>query len=320
MASEKAAFRQAISGTEIELEYYRPSVRGRSPIFGGIVTWEEVWTPGANYVTTLRVSKEISLNGVAIPAGKYGLWIQVLEHEPWTLVVHSDTVRGHGNHPPLDDALYRIPLEPGESPDFVETLTFTLDKLRLTGAELQLNWGNVRVPMAIGVDPGIRTTFTPEEASAVAGEWSYDDTPSLPTQEEVDEQLARAAERSPESHDGLREYYDGLFATERPRVIRFEWNRDTGTVSFVDPADEAWIASLTDPEVREQAKAYSQLLLPRGEGLYTLGFAIAGELAEYDPRWAPLLEFELDDAGRPVRFTRRSGEDELEGTGVRPTR
>ena len=57
-ASERSTLTQIISGTEIEVDYARPSVRGRSPIFGGIVHWDEVWTPGANDATTFRFSRD----------------------------------------------------------------------------------------------------------------------------------------------------------------------------------------------------------------------------------------------------------------------
>ena len=59
-ASELAVTRQTIDGTVITLEYSRPRVRGRPVMFGergrSIVHWEEVWTPGANYATTLETN------------------------------------------------------------------------------------------------------------------------------------------------------------------------------------------------------------------------------------------------------------------------
>ena len=128
-ASEKASLSQTISGTEIEIEYSRPSMRGRDDLFGGQIFWGEVWTPGADNATTLRVSKAVTLNGVELPAGKYSLWIEVLESDPWKLVVHEDTVRWHSNHPLVEEALISVPIEHGESSHFVESLTFPAETL-----------------------------------------------------------------------------------------------------------------------------------------------------------------------------------------------
>ncbi|HEX9484759.1 MAG TPA: DUF2911 domain-containing protein, partial [Gemmatimonadaceae bacterium] len=62
-ASEPATFTQTIDGTKITMQYSRPRARGRETLFGSsdVVRWNEVWTPGANYATTLEVSKPVKL-------------------------------------------------------------------------------------------------------------------------------------------------------------------------------------------------------------------------------------------------------------------
>lgn len=71
--SEDQTLRQVISGTTVEIQYSRPSVRGREPVFGGLVPWMEVWTPGADEATQLEVSRDFELGGLEIPAGAYTL-------------------------------------------------------------------------------------------------------------------------------------------------------------------------------------------------------------------------------------------------------
>ena len=56
-ASELGSVSQVIDGTRISIEYSRPRARGRQNVFGGEVKWQEVWTPGANYATTLELSQ-----------------------------------------------------------------------------------------------------------------------------------------------------------------------------------------------------------------------------------------------------------------------
>ena len=80
-ASELAIVSQTIDGTVITVEYSRPRVRGRSPVFGKLVTWGEVWTPGANWATTLDVSKDVTIDGHPLPRGKYSVWMEVQPKE-----------------------------------------------------------------------------------------------------------------------------------------------------------------------------------------------------------------------------------------------
>ena len=42
-----------VNGTTITLDFSRPVARGRDSLFGGVVHWGELWTPGANWATKL---------------------------------------------------------------------------------------------------------------------------------------------------------------------------------------------------------------------------------------------------------------------------
>jgi hypothetical protein len=80
-ASEVGSMSQIIDGTKISMEYSRPRARGRDPLFGGrVVHWNEVWTPGANWATTLEASKDVTLNGQRVPKGKYSVWLVVRQN------------------------------------------------------------------------------------------------------------------------------------------------------------------------------------------------------------------------------------------------
>ena len=83
-ASERATVNQIVNGTSITFDFSRPVARGRDHLFGGVVHWGELWTPGANWATTLEVDHDVKLNGHAVPAGKYSVWIRV-QPEEWTV-------------------------------------------------------------------------------------------------------------------------------------------------------------------------------------------------------------------------------------------
>ncbi len=46
--SEAGVTAQTVDGTTLTIDYSRPSARGRA-LFGELVPWDVVWTPGANW-------------------------------------------------------------------------------------------------------------------------------------------------------------------------------------------------------------------------------------------------------------------------------
>lgn len=110
-ASERGSVSQIVDGTVIEVSYGRPRLRGRTA-FGGIVHWGEMWTPGANWASTLRVTRDVRLNDQPVPAGSYSLWI-VPTQDQWTLYLHQAPKLYHlqrpkrrRGRPPCDYVVY----------------------------------------------------------------------------------------------------------------------------------------------------------------------------------------------------------------------
>ena len=86
--SERGTVGQTVDGTTISLDYARPQARGRSPIFGRVVHWGETWTPGANWATTITVSKDVKVNGQDLPKGTYSVWMVPADSSDWTVLFH----------------------------------------------------------------------------------------------------------------------------------------------------------------------------------------------------------------------------------------
>jgi DUF2911 family protein len=173
-ASEPASFMQTIDGTVFKMEYYRPRARGRDPLFGqGAVVWEELWTPGANWATSIEFQKPIKLDGVALEAGKYGVWMQMSEDEflPNELVLEPYVRRFHTQPPPVADNQIRFPVTITEAPH-QELLTWDFEDIRSSGGDLSLRWGTSRISFDVRVEPSMRQTVTEEEAAPVVGTYS----------------------------------------------------------------------------------------------------------------------------------------------------
>jgi len=172
-ASEPHTFTQAIDGTVFRMEYFRPRVRGRAPLFGpDAVVWEHTWTPGANWATKLAFQKDIEFEGVSIPAGIYSLWID-LDDETWMpkeLFFEPDTLIFHTMGPqPAADQI-RFPVTLGDAP-FKELLTWDFEDVSSTGGVLALRWGAHRIDFDIKVEPSMTVLTEVEAAAPVLGTW-----------------------------------------------------------------------------------------------------------------------------------------------------
>ncbi len=132
------------SGAVISIDYSQPSVKGRTigkdlePKDG------EVWRTGANEATVFETSKDITVNGQTLPAGKYGLFT-ISGPTEWTIIFNKTWKQwGAFNYKKEDDAL-RVSATPGKSAAFAEKMTFTIDKSGL----VTLLWGDIKVNFTV---------------------------------------------------------------------------------------------------------------------------------------------------------------------------
>ncbi len=88
-ASERGTVVQVVNGTTITIDFSRPVARGRTNPRWCVAHWGDLWTPGANWATTLEMDKNIELNGHAVPAGKYSVWMQP-EPDEWTVFLNRE--------------------------------------------------------------------------------------------------------------------------------------------------------------------------------------------------------------------------------------
>jgi hypothetical protein len=166
-ASERGGTSQLVDGTTIRVEYGRPQARGRE-LYGEVIPWGKVWT-GANWATTLEIDKDITINGHALKAGKYSVWLQI-QPEEWTAIIDPQPRRFHIMPPPESDDQLRFPVRP-QAGKHVEILTWTFPEVRPTGTKLQFAWGEKTVAFDIGVQPSRPLTTLPEIAERVTGSY-----------------------------------------------------------------------------------------------------------------------------------------------------
>ncbi|AJR04047.1 DUF2911 domain-containing protein [Siansivirga zeaxanthinifaciens] len=76
-----------LNDLKLEVFYNRPSKKGRE-IFGALVPLNQVWRTGANEATTFKTNKDLDIEGMTLPAGKYTLWT-VPKDSVWTVIFNS---------------------------------------------------------------------------------------------------------------------------------------------------------------------------------------------------------------------------------------
>lgn len=156
-ASEAASVSQTIDGTEITIGYSRPQARGRTGLFGTLVHYGEIWTPGANWATTLEVTKDVRVQGTAVPKGKYSVWM-IPNVDEWTVIFDARARRFHTQRPAQPDSQIRVTTRPDSTPH-TEVLTWSFPVVRSDGASLELRWGTTKVALDIAVEPTGRGRF-----------------------------------------------------------------------------------------------------------------------------------------------------------------
>lgn len=164
LASPYSTISQKIDSTTITIEYYRPSVRGRE-VFGRLVKWGQVWTPGANWATTFDIDRDVKIEGQTLPRGKYSVWmVPAPKPQPWTVVFNRSARRFHVVRPDSTEDQLRVRIAPDSSPH-MEALTFSFPGVSRTGTTLAFEWAKTRVPIRIDI-------FSSRQPVTAAHEWS----------------------------------------------------------------------------------------------------------------------------------------------------
>lgn len=146
-ASTTQSVKQNFSTGHIDLDYSRPSMKGRK-IFGDLVPYGKVWRTGANGATTLDFSIDVTIGGKELKAGKYGL-LTIPGASEWTIILTKDTeVTSPADYKQENDVV-RVMAKPMALPMSVETFTINFANITGNSTDLFLQWENTRVVLPI---------------------------------------------------------------------------------------------------------------------------------------------------------------------------
>jgi Protein of unknown function (DUF2911) len=149
-ASPVCTLKQRVGLTDIEINYSRPGVKGRT-IFGGIVPYGQVWRTGANQATKITFSTDVKLNGEDVPAGSYALFTIPGEDE-WTVILSKKVDQFGAFQYDAKDDLVRVKVVPIKLAETIDTFTIEFNRIRDDSAELNLIWDKTVVPLQIQIE------------------------------------------------------------------------------------------------------------------------------------------------------------------------
>ncbi len=148
--SPACTLKQRIGLTDIEVDYSRPGVKGRT-IFGSLVPYGQVWRTGANAATKITFSTPVKLNGTDIPAGTYALFTIPGEGE-WTIIINKGATQWGAFQYDEKADVVRFKATPVTLSKPMETFVIEFTDIRDESARLNLAWENTLVPIQFEVD------------------------------------------------------------------------------------------------------------------------------------------------------------------------
>lgn len=163
--SPEAEVEQVVGLTEIEVEYSRPSVRGRE-IFGGLLPYDVMWRTGANKNTIISFSTDATLHGKEVKEGEYALFTKPGKKN-WNIYLYADT-DNWGTPDEWDEskvvASFEVPVK--KTKELVETFTIQFESITTTSANMTLTWENTRLVIPVEVPTKELTQASIEETMA----------------------------------------------------------------------------------------------------------------------------------------------------------
>ena len=162
--SPASAIEQMVGLTEIEVEYSRPSKRGRD-IFGNVVPYGKIWRTGADNCTKISFSTDVvfnsntSIDGVKISktkiikSGKYSIF-SIPNKESWDVILYSDTdlwgvPRDWDENKIVFKSNYQINKSANSS--VKEMFTISFDNVTNNDVDMIFSWDDVSVTVNIVV-------------------------------------------------------------------------------------------------------------------------------------------------------------------------
>ncbi len=171
--SKKAFVAEQVGLTDISVQYHRPSVSGREGKIWGQVVHEGFvnqgfgnnkpapWRAGANENTIFECSRDILVEGKALPRGTYGFFVAYQPGACTIIFSKKHDAWGSFFYEEADDVL-RVTVTPKPLNEPVEWLRYTFNNQTENKATLTLEWEKLAIPVTI------ETNYVKDQFEAMA--------------------------------------------------------------------------------------------------------------------------------------------------------
>lgn len=149
-ASPSSKVEQVVGLTTIEVNYSRPSAKGRT-VFGELVPYGSIWRTGANANTTITFNENVKIEGKELVKGTYALYTTP-KADGWDVIFYKNTDNwGLPENWKDTDVAVKVLVKPESNNRHIETFTISINNITNDNAILNLEWEKTIVPIKIEV-------------------------------------------------------------------------------------------------------------------------------------------------------------------------
>ena len=143
---------QMVGLTQIEIEYSRPSMRGRE-VFGNLVPFGKVWRTGADNSTKISFDTDVIISGKTIQSGTYSMF-SIPNKESWEIIFYSDVElwgvpKDWSENKIVFSSMFDV--KKLKKSNSVETFTISFNDLTNNDVNMSISWENTSVDIKIEV-------------------------------------------------------------------------------------------------------------------------------------------------------------------------
>jgi hypothetical protein len=133
-------------GKSIKVDYSSPRMRGRK-IFGGLVSYGEVWRAGANEATTFVANTPVMVQQKLVPSGSYTIFTLPTQNK-WTFIISKETGEWGIPYPGAKSDFARVDMQVAKLPSRLENFTISFDKAA-DRCTMRLDWETTRASVDV---------------------------------------------------------------------------------------------------------------------------------------------------------------------------
>ncbi len=141
--SIKSAAIGKIGDASITINYHSPAVRGRT-IWGGLVTYNDVWVTGAHSATSMEIDREIVIAGTAIAPGKYAIF-SIPGKKEWTIIINKNWEQHLTDDYLETEDVVRIKVKPIQQKKLTERLQYFIEDSNNGNGRIAIVWELLRI-------------------------------------------------------------------------------------------------------------------------------------------------------------------------------